>query len=168
MRTYTQQEIDDLIRCPKVITIPPRNTMRSERGHRRNELRLTSQDGKSNFSVFMRINDDFNENFTIGLIFHSSEEPESFCLLRCNGPHGGFIGNPDLPHPHFQCHIHRAKVESIDAGERPEKGGEATDSYNSYKEALRYFLLTTNVLNAEDYFPDFRQDTLFEMEEPES
>jgi hypothetical protein len=167
VRIYTQEEIENLIRCPKVFPEPIKTGMRLERGHQRNDMRLLSQDGVNAFSVFIRINESFPENFSIGLVFHPRDEPGSFCLLRCNGPHGEFIGNALTPDHHFHCHIHKAKAENMSDGARPERGGEATDHYASFKEALRYFLDTTNVLCAEDYFPSSYQTTLFEMEGPE-
>ena len=67
MKTYTQTEIDELIHCPKVIMDPPRKEMRLDRGSRRNDMGLASENGKRRFSVFMRVNEAFRENFSIGL-----------------------------------------------------------------------------------------------------
>jgi len=39
-RRYTQQEIDDLIACPKVVSEPPKREMKLDRGHFRNDMRL--------------------------------------------------------------------------------------------------------------------------------
>ena len=65
-RRYTQQEIDDLIGCPKVVSEPPKREMRLDRGHFRNDMRLKSTDDKLEFRVFMRRNEDLPENFSIG------------------------------------------------------------------------------------------------------
>ena len=91
MKQYTQNELDDLISCEKEIYDPPKQDMREERGSRRNNMGLRSLDGSREFSVFMRINEDFPENFSIGLEYHPQEERGSICLLRCNGPHGDFF-----------------------------------------------------------------------------
>jgi len=168
VKTYTREELDSLIACAKVIAEPPRKEMRSDRGHRRNDMRLSSQNGDHEFSVFMRINETFPENFTIGLNYYPKDERGSLCLLRCKGPHGEFLGHPSLPHAHFLYHVHRAKPENIESGMRPERGGEAADAYASFQEALRHFLLTVNVIDADDHFPGFRQATLFELEDPAS
>ena len=53
-RRYTQQEIDDLIGCPKVVSEPPKREMKLDRGHFRNDMRLKSTDDKLEFRVFMR------------------------------------------------------------------------------------------------------------------
>ena len=52
------------------------------------------------------------------------------------------------PYPH----VHRARAESIAAGDRPERGAERTDRYVSFEEALPFFLRVTNVENAHEYF----------------
>jgi hypothetical protein len=38
-RRYTQQEIDDLIACPKVVSEAPRRDMKLDRGHFASEVR---------------------------------------------------------------------------------------------------------------------------------
>ncbi|MGA3099410.1 MAG: hypothetical protein ABSF25_23395 [Bryobacteraceae bacterium] len=53
-RRYTQQEIGDLIGCPKVVSEPPKREMKLDRGHFRNDMRLKSTDDKLEFRVFMR------------------------------------------------------------------------------------------------------------------
>ena len=65
MRVYTQAELDDLIAAPKIITEAPKKAMRLERGSRRNDMRLRSEDESMDFTAFMRINDTFPENFSI-------------------------------------------------------------------------------------------------------
>lgn len=160
MKTYTQQELEALIACPKLITEPPRKEMKSDRGSLRNDMYLESVDGKMGFSVFIRINERFNENFSIGLDAHPKDEPGSFCLLRCNGPHGEHVDNP---HPHFRFHIHKAKQENIEAGLLPERFAEPTKNYGSYEEALLHFVKLTNIENAEQYLDVKRQLPLFKI-----
>ncbi|MBI1815342.1 MAG: hypothetical protein HYR72_10220 [Deltaproteobacteria bacterium] len=155
MTTYSEPDIERLISCAKIISDPPRKEMRVERGSRRDDMRLRSQEGELEFSVFMRVNEDFPENFSIGLEYRAPDERSSICLLRCNGPHGEFVGGPESAH--FLHHIHKAKPENIEAGLRAERGGEPTDAYASYLEALRYFLKVINVTNTDEYFPNLRQ-----------
>lgn len=162
MKTYTQQELEALVACPKRITDPPRKEMKSDRGALRNDMFLESTDGKMGFSVFMRINERFPENFSIGLNAHPKDEPGSFCLLRCNGPHGEHVDNPLDPHPHFGFHIHKARQETIEAGLLPELSAEITKNYGSYEEALRHFVKLTNIENAEQYLDVKKQLPLFE------
>lgn len=157
MKTYTQAEIDELVRCAKRITDPPKKEMRLERGSYRNEMKLVSIQGDLGFSVFMRVNEVFPENFSIGLEHMPKGEPGSLSLLRCNGPHGEFLGNPPPPHPHFMYHVHRATPETLAAGLRSEAGAEATDRYTAYLPALRHFLRFTQVTNAKEFFPSLWQ-----------
>jgi hypothetical protein len=158
MTAYSQEEINHLISCPKVITEPPKKAMRSERGSRRNDIGLRSKDGELEFSVFMRINEDFHENFSIGLNYSPRDQRGTLCLLRCNGPHGDFIG--DTLGAHFRYHVHRAKASNLTAGLRAESGAEATARYASYNDALAFFLDEINVINAFEYFPELSQPML--------
>jgi hypothetical protein len=164
MKNYSELDIDGLISCPKLIVEPPKKQMRLERGILRNDMGLHSVDGDLNFAVFMRINETFRENFSIGLTHSPSDEPGELCLLRFNGPHGEFLGAPDTPH--FVYHIHRATPESILAGLRPERGGKATSLYASYDQALYHFLKMVNVENMQEFFADLTQmDLAFNQEQ---
>jgi len=166
MKKYSQEEIEELIACPKRTSEPPRKEMKAERGSLRNDMELESMDGKMGFSVFMRINEQFPENFSIGLNFIPKDEPGSFCLLRYNGPHGEHVNMLfEDDHPHFGYHIHKAKAELIDEGMLPEKYAEITETYASYKEALYQFLKTTNIQDVDQYFNDLGQGSLFERGE---
>ena len=164
MKRYSEEEINQLIHCPKLITDPPRKDLKVDRGSRRNDMRLKAQDDDREFSIFIRVNQDFEENFSVGLVYHPKDERGQFCLLRCNGPHGDFVGSPTLPH--FLYHIHKAKPENIEAGERAERGGEETDRYASHQQAIRYLLNVADVLNAEEYFPAIQLPLDFERGEP--
>lgn len=161
-RTYTDDELSDLIACPKVITNPPHREMRLDGQHWRNEMDLVASDDKAlTFHVFMRRNDNIPENFSIGLDFRHVEERDTICLLRCNGPHGRYLGQRDPAH--IRRHIHYARAENIEAGARAERGGVETDEYSSYEDALAYFLQQTGIEHAEEYFPAHRQPPLFEL-----
>lgn len=161
MTAYKQQELEDLIICPKRIIEPPRKEMKLERGSFRNDFGLESISNKTRFSVFMRKNESFPENFSIGLIVHSKDEYRSFFLLRYNGPHGDHVNDLLDPHPHFGFHIHEAKAEKIEEGFSPQLHAELTESYGSYEEALLHFLKRINIENAEQYFDIKQQLSLF-------
>ena len=160
MRTYSQEEIDSLVTCAKVITEPPKKEMRSERGTRRNNMTLQSKNGDLEFSVFMRINEDFHENFSIGLNYSPRDERGAMCLLRCNGPHGDFLGGAPIPESHFRYHVHRANAENMAEGLKAECVAEPTERYASYKDALAFFLNEINVIDALEYFPELSQPML--------
>lgn len=171
MKTYSQEEIENLISCPKVITDPPKREMRSERGSRRNNMGLRSKDDALEFTVFMRINEDFHENFSIGLNYSPRDERGTLCLLRYNGPHGDFLGGSPALESHFRYHVHRAKAENLAVGLKAERGGEPTATYASYKDALASFLKEINVINATEHFLELSQPMLplnLPEKEPES
>ena len=127
---------------------------------------LKSVDGKHEFKVFMRRNEDLPENFSVGLIFLPMDGSGELQLLRCNGPHGVFNGNFDTAHPHYDFHVHRASTGMIEAGLRPESAATTSREFASYEEGLQYFLRVTNVTNARMYFADPAQRVLpFQLEE---
>ncbi|MBI5526713.1 MAG: hypothetical protein HY897_10310 [Deltaproteobacteria bacterium] len=108
------------------------------------------------FHVFMRINEKFQENFSIGLEYVPSDEPGNIVLLRFNGPHGEHVLYPH--HAHY--HIHEAKVDAIAAGLKPERYAVVTTDYASYPEALAAFLRRINLGDADRHFPGVFQGTL--------
>jgi len=155
------QEIQELICCPKTVHEPPRKTMKEERGHLRNEMIVRSADEKFKFRVFMRINQKFNENFSIGLDYFPDDEPGSITLLRYNGPHGEHIS---FPH-HVLYHIHKTNAECVNTGLKPERNIIAADNYASFQEALRQFLKDINLTDAAKHFPSVFERTFWPTEE---
>lgn len=147
--TYTDELIAILIECPKKITKPPSKNLKTDRGHQRNDFELESEDGEHSFTCFIRVNEKFQENFSIGLNYIPKDEPGNIHLLRCNGPHG-----PHKVHDHHNfCHIHRATVETISKGLRPESNIEVTEGYSSYHDAVQYFLKLAHIRDDGKYFP---------------
>jgi hypothetical protein len=112
MPTISEREIDRLITCPKEIVDPPRREMKLEGKMKRNEMTLRSADNKQEFRVFMRQTEEFQENFSIGLVYLPHEDPGEFILIRCNGQHGG---TRLYPH-HGIYHIHRISADDLIAG----------------------------------------------------
>ena len=166
MKEHTQTELDELITCPKEFAEPPRRELRLEGNQRRNDMRLRSRDGDREFRVFVRMHDEFNENFSIGLVHLPKDGSGELVLLRCNGPHGEYNASFDPQHPHAEFHVHRASENALRAGFRPEKWADRTENFASYKEALSYFLREVNITDAGAYFPDARQTSLaFEEQE---
>jgi hypothetical protein len=154
---YTDELIETLIGCSKKITRPPSKIMKSDRGHLRNDLEVESENGEHKFTCFIRVNEKFQENFSIGLDYLPKDEPGSVMLLRCNGSHG--------PHKvydhHAFCHVHKATAETISKGLRPESSIEVTEEFSSYQEAIQYFLEIAHIRDDGTYFSK-RQFNLFE------
>jgi len=156
----TEEEIDQLIHCHKEITVSPKKEMFLGNGHWRNDMKVQSLDGEHDFLVFIRKNEDFEENFSIGLAYYPRDIRGEIHLLRCNGPHG--------PHESFEhhdrFHIHRANPDNLASGAKAERTAYITKEYASFQDALGYFLKKCNIGDAEKYFPDALQRELFPHE----
>lgn len=140
--------------------------MKSEGGHLRNDMVLRSTDGGLDFGVFIRINEAFAENFSIGLRYIMTDEPGSVVLLRCNGSHGGYADVSGNQRVHVGFHIHEATAENIAMNLRAERGGVATREFASYQQALSYFVKRVRIQDADRYFPEISQPLLpFQGEE---
>lgn len=157
--TYTDDDLMQLISCQKRITQPPKREMRIDGQMLRNEMELESLDGKHKFHVFMRQSRTFSENFSLGIDYLPQDVPGSFCLLRCNGRHGG---NKVHPH-HSTCHIHLSKAEDVNAGMRVERHIDTVSEYAAYLDALLFFLHHIHVTSRDlsQYFPTVFQTDLF-------
>ena len=157
--TYSEDDLKNLITCRKRISQPPRDEMRREGNTLRNEMELESLDTQHSFYVFMRQSREFSENFSIGIDYLPRDEPGRFCLLRCNGRHGG---NREHPH-HSHCHIHRSTAGDVNAGIRAERHIEQIGEYASYRDALFYFLKLINITESDlaKHFPEIIQADLF-------
>jgi hypothetical protein len=161
---YTQAYLEQLITCAKEVLGAPRKDMVLVHGSWRNDMELQALEGRHRFHVFMRRNDDFTDEFSIGLEFLPADGTPRFALMRCNGPHGHVAGVAD--HPHYDFHIHKADAFLLESGESPLRKQEHTEAYGSYEQALRYFLTTVNIQLWERYFPRLaRQLGLFETRE---
>jgi hypothetical protein len=156
---YTDEDLSQFIVCQKRITQPPRKEMRTEGQMLRDDMELESLDGEHAFRAFIRKSLPFPENFSVGLVYVRKDEPGRFCLLRCNGMHGGHQVHPH----HLKCHIHRSEAEDVNEGHPGERHIEPTGAYAAYRDALRYFLRVVNVRAADQsqHFPDLSQGVLF-------
>lgn len=161
MAILSNQEIDHLLSCPKQVTVPPKKEMKVVNKSFRNEFELTSVDGAHSFSVFLRMNCRFPENFSIGLDYHSPEGGK-ITLLRCNGDHGphqnhvidnAFIsGGP---------HVHMATEEALEAEFDPDDYAVPATDYMAYEEALIHFLERVNVVDASKCFSGMMRQISF-------
>lgn len=152
----TDEEIEYLIGCPKIITSAPKKDMISNFGSLRNDMNLQSVDGKIKFHVFMRISEAFSENFTIGLDYVI--DGSNICIFRCNGKHGVHTNNELGDNHHFHYHIHKAKADYIARGYKTDKFAEVTESYATYQDALDYFLVTCNIVSRGKYFEEHKMN----------
>lgn len=152
METYSPDDIMRLISCKKKTVQPPKKDMKLERGSFRNDMTLESEDGTERFSAFMRKNQAFAEDFSIGLRY-CPKEGQSFNLFRCNGPHGQHIDLQVEPENHYTYHIHQALADTVNEGNLSERHATVTDGYASYEEALNYFIKAVGIVDADEHFP---------------
>jgi hypothetical protein len=139
--------IEQLIVCEKMIVEPPKKDNTLQNRHLRKDMKLVSTDEVHKFSVFLRQSEEFQQDFTIGLLY-INVEGKTFPIFRCNGPHGETVlgkasGNPH----HFSFHTHTLKADSY-AGMEPEH----TDKYATFQDAIAYFIKRCNILGADQYF----------------
>ncbi len=155
-----EQDIEDWLRCPKVIVrkVPAVGFAepRPDESHRRCDLDLESVDTLDvKFSVFIRQSTQFVENFSIGLRHRPDVDPAfaTITLIRYNGPHGETARHPD---GHYAVpHIHRITANDIAAGNLfpQERYREPTDTYEAFDSALLTFWEDLHVSNFGEYFP---------------
>ncbi len=159
---YTNEFINELITCEKQIIEPPSKDFKEERGHLKKTFTLKSIDGKFQFNAFIRYNSKFKENFSVGLDYNPKEEKGTICLIRCNGPH---CENINFPH-HISAHIHKASVETINSGQKPERNAEETNEYATLEEAIQFFTNFVNITSSDKkkYFPLTQQELEFKNE----
>lgn len=161
----TDQEIQELITSPKRIKKREPTEGYNERdSHRRCNLVLEDASGDERvFSVFIRQNIVFIENFSIGLVYKTEDKVlGSITLVRYNGPHGETSRNED---GHYaKSHIHRITAEEVQSGimQPQEKNREITERYSTFEGALKAFLHDVGIVNDLEYFPELSQMGLFD------
>ena len=176
----SNQEIQGLIKCPKYIyKKEPKNKYKEERGQRKSTLFLKSNQDllkkskikeseilnqspapkKLDFKVFIRQNQEFTDNFSIGLVF------KGLNLIRYNGAHDSGIvedNKKDKKEHHPIPHIHLMTEENINSGSsnpKPQKV-EKTKKYNNMEEGLLAFFKDLKISNWPEYFPNLHQRSL--------
>lgn len=148
----TQAEIDSLISCPKIVTVPMKREDREEKQHYRNGFELVAEDGAHRFTCFTRILRRFPENFTIGLDYHHPEGGR-FTLMRCNGDHGPHRNLVRDGSSFGGYHVHLATEEALNEECSVENFAVPTSAYASFEEALYHFLVQVNVRDRHQHFP---------------
>jgi hypothetical protein len=147
---YTDDLIEGLISCLKKVTDSPKDSGVG-RGSSKVKFSLESTDGNYLFSGFISKNLTFQENFSIGLVYHPKDEKRSIVLLRVNGPHGP---NENTPH-HEGPHVHLSTADRINSGLKPEGKIEIAISYATVDDAIQYYIKRINVIVADrqKHFP---------------
>jgi len=171
----TDTEIQNLMKVQKKIhRKEPKTGYKNENGHRKCNLVLhqphlrlqasskrMSFTGQNEFIIFIRQNQVFIENFSIGLRCQIPSLNSSVTLVRYNGPHGQIKRNKSDHHP--EPHIHYITQEEIKSGafNPKEKNIKITNKYTTFEEGLRAFLTDMEIVNWTEYFPELEQRRLF-------
>ena len=156
----TDSRIQALIEIPKtIVRRVPAKGFRMEGNHNGCDVELNAAaENGVKFSVFIRQNREFIENFSIGLRCQvNMPPPKTVTLVRYNGPHGEASRDPD---GHYALpHIHRITERELASGsfEPPEKCREITDRYQTLEEALSVFFGDIGAANYGEHFPELLQ-----------
>ena len=112
----TDKDIQYLIDTPKRIhNRDPKKGYKMESNHRRCNLILIGVENNNiRFEVFIRQNQIFIENFSIGLHCQIPSLRNSVTLVRYNGPHGQIKRSKEDHHP--EPHVHYITQEEIKSG----------------------------------------------------
>ncbi|MDE0068094.1 MAG: hypothetical protein OXO48_00150 [Caldilineaceae bacterium] len=161
----TDQQIQDLLQIPKRIAEKtPATGYTEENNQRRCDLELEAlPDNGGKFSVFIRQNSKFIENFSIGLRYQTNTKTlGTITLVRYNGPHGESSRHPD---GHYaRPHNHRLTAQEIASGsvQPQEHHREFTSRYSSLEQALRTFFEDIGVVGYAEHFPEAIQPSFFD------
>lgn len=156
----TDSEIDYYIKTRKLVFDAPPKNYRIAGAQRRKDFKVKSDEGFI-YTVFIRQNLEFQENFSIGLLLHF--EGKKIMLFRANGNHGEVVENPQRPSPHFGFHYHKLTAHDFEIGKYFDpKFSQKTDGYNSFEEAIIFFIKFTNIEDGLLHFPNINQLPLFQ------
>ena len=149
-RVYTDQELD-VLRAVRKQVVNPRSRWTDKPAtapaHRQRSFKVVGEDDEaSRFEVYQRQNLLDKDDFSCG-IAHVPLGGSRLTLARYNGPgheHGDIIYRP---------HIHRATVEAIAAGKKPEREAEETGRFTTLEGALACLIDDFNIggLSASPY-----------------
>jgi hypothetical protein len=160
---FTTLIIDELVSCQKHIVEAPAREFKEENRHRRKDMRLQDlNDPKRIFSVFIRQSLEFDEDFSLGLVY-LSPDGKRMTLIRYNGQHDQSNDPYDQAKTHFQYHIHKATAENLNNGRYDKHPAIAAHDYASFADATGVFLATIGVRlrDIETHFSSMVQLPLF-------
>ena len=150
----TNKEIQSLI---QILKREPKKSYKRKYKNNRCNLSLSGEkNDEIKFDVFIRQNQEFIENFSIGLIYKTSGFPNGLHLIRYNGPHDSKTAG------HLKPHIHKMTEKDIHSGSsnpKPTKR-EETNKYNTFEEELEAFFADMKIINWKKYFPELEQGRL--------
>ena len=153
----TDDEIQALIACPKIIThAEPRHGYGADSRSVRKNLTLQGEnDPSKNFRAFIRQSETHTEIFSVGLVYKTKDKTlGDLTLVRYNGPHGARAKDISMDGHYSMSHIHRLTAESLASGvKEPRVQRGITVRFSTFDEALRAFAKDCGIHNWREYFP---------------
>lgn len=150
----TEELIKELITCTKVIKKADRKKMLPENRSLRNNVQLSSTDGKYEYVLFLRQSCEFIEDFSVGLKWTNPSKyfniNKSIILFRCQGPHDS--KKPEGADCHHDYHVHEITVNDIKERryEKPQNK-EVCKEFSSFESAIYYFCKKCGINNLEEH-----------------
>lgn len=150
----TNEFIQELITCQKIIKKADRKKMISENRSLRNNVQLISEDGKYEYVLFLRQSCEFIEDFSVGLKWTNPSKylntNKSIILLRCQGPHDS--KQPEGTDCHHDYHVHEITLKDINECryDKPQHK-EICKEFSSFESAIYYFCKKCGIHNLNDY-----------------
>lgn len=158
---FTDADINELIRCPKIMVSRPHKEFRYDNRQYRNECKVSSTDGEYKFYVFARYLDKFNEDFSVGLRLETPNIfGKDFILFRCQGPHGAYSNDPLNGDTHNDYHTHTITAEDLNNRIFEPRQKELTKEYSNFAEATYYFIRYCNIQDGELLIPEYIRDQI--------
>lgn len=139
----TDAQINSLMEMPKRIENPGAKT-RTEGKHTRRDFRVKSNDGKHEFSLFVRQSALLPDSFSTGLRW-LSQSGEALMLIRFNGPSHPHSNSLEGERFEFERHIHQATERYLAAGKKDEGYAEVTKEYKTINGALHCLIKRCNI-----------------------
>jgi len=157
MAGLDEMSIQRLISCEKKMIDLPKKEFSLKNRSFRNDMKLQSSDGTI-FSVFLRYSEEFQEDFSIGLIY-TNAEGKDFVIFRCNGPHGETVSDFLDDNPHYGYHTHTILPETANS-----MIPMITQEYGSFQDAISYFIKKCNVTDADTVFAFLKNKNKLQIE----
>ena len=153
----TDDEIQALIACPKIIThAEPRHGYGGDSRSAKKNLTLRGEnDPSKNFHVFIRQSKAHIEIFSVGLRYKTGDKTlGDLTFVRYNGPHGARAKDISVDGHYSMPHIHLLTAELLASGvKEPCVQQRIPVRFSIFDEAVQAFSEDCGITNWREYFP---------------
>ncbi|XDZ50251.1 hypothetical protein AB8Q18_08570 [Neisseriaceae bacterium CLB008] len=144
IKTITDQDLDDLIKCHKRATKNARDI--PDKRHIKKDFSLVaSKYPEYKFTLYIRHSLEMEDDYTVGLRVSLPKEKNPLTLVRFNGSshgHKNVLEDESFP---FNEHIHKATERYIKAKLKAEGYALVTDQYTTVEGALLHACEICNI-----------------------